>query len=108
MCIFFYEYHCQFSRGVTEPPMNMSCLRFEYVFLSIKILLYPVNYVLQAELNEEGTQDGPVNSGGQANGKDGNPRTASNSSKHHSLLLKVNIFYFIFFFLFSSAVVAVT
>lgn len=106
MCIFFFfsEYQHRLSRGVTEPPKNMSCLRFEYVFLLIKSLLYPMNYVLQAELNKEGVEDGSGNRGGQANGKNGNERTTTNSSKHHSLLLQVNSFFF--FFLFSSAGVA--
>ncbi|KAG6686275.1 hypothetical protein I3843_11G009500 [Carya illinoinensis] len=44
---------------------------------------------IEAELNKEGVEDGSGNRGGQANGKNGNERTTTNSSKHHSLLLQL-------------------
>ncbi|XP_040985717.1 probable aspartyl aminopeptidase isoform X1 [Juglans microcarpa x Juglans regia] len=44
---------------------------------------------IEAELNKNGATDGSGNSGGQTNGKNGNGRTTTNSSKHHSLLLQL-------------------
>lgn len=49
-----------------------------------------MNYFLQAELNKVAAENGPVESGSQADDKNTIEKTNINNPKHHLLLLQVN------------------
>lgn len=65
-------------------------MNISFVF-SCFILQLKKNSFLQAELNKVVAENGEVESEAQSDGKKSKEKTTSDNSKHHSLLLQVNI-----------------
>ncbi|KAF5476588.1 hypothetical protein F2P56_003325 [Juglans regia] len=82
---------------IKEPIMQIPTLAIhldrgfndEFMLNTENHLLPVLATSIEAELNKNGAADGSGNSSGQTNGKNGNERTTTNSSKHHSLLLQL-------------------
>ncbi|XP_035543170.1 probable aspartyl aminopeptidase isoform X1 [Juglans regia] len=82
---------------IKEPIMRIPTLAIhldrgyndEFMFNTENHLLPVLATSIKAEINKNGAADGSGNSSGQTNGKNGNERTTTNSSKHHSLLLQL-------------------